>query len=385
MAITNPNSEVPQRSGEPHPAASPKPGLMEILHNNIVIVAVVVAIAAGTTIFGVTSYYYEQQKRELEATHALQLKQIDLQNTSDIHKLRSRISSIDRRLGDQKYLDIQTFFKDKPQSTTRDSIYISDAEIIAPDYSDRWMYTKTTEEALIKAITGADLSDDKKVGELLRKLPVHQWRGRDEFNLAGVPIKKLFPSITVQVMPLSFLQELSGKLTKLGGARVDQDLSEQVTVPSTDSLGVDQKSPEKVHEHDKNNDEAHVRNNDKDMEADAQHFVTSFQYDLTGSFFVSQLMNLQNMSSDPHVTFSLRNIQKVGPVLYAQVIVKFEDVVVNTTWKPKLFLVREYYLISKESNLIILETNALSEIPSFVGEYFDDINQWLGGFYLAEK
>jgi hypothetical protein len=67
-------------------------------------------------------------------------------------------------LGDQKYLDIQTFFKDKPKSTPAKSIYVPDAEIFVPDYSDRWTYAKTTEEDLIKEMTGLDVSSTSLSG-----------------------------------------------------------------------------------------------------------------------------------------------------------------------------------------------------------------------------
>jgi hypothetical protein len=390
MAVNTPDPNVRQRSRGPRPAASPKPGLMEIVQNNIITFVVVVAVGAGGTVFGVANYFFERQKEELEAKHDIQLTKIELQNKSNVETLTSRNRSIERRLGNQKYLDIQTFFKEQPQSTTPTPIYISDVEIFAPDYRDRWIYAKTTEAAIIEEISGLTL--DSSVKELLQKVPVHQWRGRDEFSVEGVVLKKLFPYILVQVTPSNMLSEIVGGAAKLRGP--DPDLSEKVTVPITASPEIDQQSKESVEVSTKEQGQNDVPTKGKEQGDEAgqkkdtesiKHMVSFFQSDLTGTFFVTQLMGLMGIAADPHITFSLRNIQKVGPVLYAQVVLKFDDIVVNGKKKQKLFLVREYYLISKENDLLVLETNVVSEVPSFVGGYFDDVNQWLAAFYLAAK
>ena len=71
-----------------------------------------------------------------------------------------------------------------------------------PDYSDLWSYTITTESAMIKEITGIDLSD--LGGGVLQKVPIYLWRGHDNYDLEDVPFKKMFPYITVTGFPTEY-------------------------------------------------------------------------------------------------------------------------------------------------------------------------------------
>ena len=89
-------------------------------------------------------------------------------------------------------------------------------------------------------------------------------------------------------------------------------------------------------------------------------------------------------AQNPSIKLTIRNVQKVGPVVYGQWVLEFDNQIVNDTKIEKLFWVQEMFVIARAENLVLLKTSAVSDVPAFAGGYFDYINLWLGRFFLAE-
>ncbi len=322
------------------------------LQNNIIVVATGIAIAAGGTVFGVASYFqtkeinhisgiHKLEVQELSNKHAESVREIKRKFSNEIETLTSRVSSIDRRLGDQKYLDVQKLFSAQPvRDRAEELIYISGAEFFALNDKDIWQFEVTDEAKLLKETSGLDITKmvDPRIFE---RAPLYLWRGTEQHEVQRAdPWKRIFPYISVQVFPFDLLPAIAKAVTS--------DFKEEETVI--------------VHDEKKGSeDEVKL----------TKFFKTSMQSDAVGLFLTSQLMGAYSAAANnQNITFSIRNLQKVGPVLYAQVVLKFANIVSNGKGVEKMFLVREYFVISRETNMVIVQTNCLSYTPSFNGEYF---------------
>ncbi len=350
-------------------------GLKQTLENHIVVVAVGITLVSAGAVYKVVDFFYERERSAIEAEHRLELSKLASTHSDEIHDLKksltyeieglkSRVISIERRLGGQKYLDIRELFT--PESH-REGVthvrYIEQGDFFAPENFGNWRHEVTTELKLIGEITGVDTNYlPQELVEALTAVPIFVWRGQDEYVLEDAMFEKLFPHILVQKFPLEYLS-----MALKGGFALAK--AEQII----DETEVDDGS-------------AMSSISDKDIEDKILKGVTTmFKNDAVGTLFMMQLTSLSAVAlEEPNVNFSLRNIQKVGPVLYAQIVYKISDVVVNGVPKANLFLVQEIFAISRSDSIYLLRTNIIADTPSFTGGYFNDVNLWLGGFYLPE-
>ncbi|HTW26659.1 MAG TPA: hypothetical protein VME92_06005 [Acetobacteraceae bacterium] len=367
-------------------AAHDAPSLADRLKSNLLVFAVGIAVLAGGTVAGISEYFKTEAIDGLKQSQQIEIEKADLKFTekmeaanrqyeTQIDALNSRITSVERRLGGQKYLDVQKFFVQQPSMDMGDASgqvqFNPEGEFFALQDATRWRYYKSTELALGSEVAGFDLAKVPAAAQRPFSLfPIYVWRGRQEYSVAGAFVKKLFPFIMVQIVPMDRAPELFGMLKSLSA-----DFSDPAEV---DVKGARSASNGNAGAKKEPGQEAKLNEYTKLL-------TGTFQSDAVGFFLTAQLSVLLNAaSSAPNFTYSLRNVQKIGPLLYAQVIMKWSDVTVNGAAVDRLYLAREYFVISKSDRMIIIETNAVTQTPAFTGPAFNDITLWLGSFYLAQ-
>jgi len=272
--------------------------LKERLEENIVVLAVAVAIGTGGTVYGVSAYFCQQHMDSAALAHQNDMSALTNKSDEEIRhirhdydeaitELKNRVSSIERRLGGEKYLDVNSLFRSKQEEqTTKYAQYFPDGQFFAQKDSDKWKFQKTDELALMSEIVGGlkegDLPD--KAGKALSGLPMYLWRGQGVFDLQGVSVAKIFPFIAVEIID-------HDKLSSVGGIFESDDKSAE----------------------------------------EASRFLGSQLRNDAPSVFLSSFISLQMQMSamDNHIKFYIRNIQKVGRVMYVQIFITFENIRVN--------------------------------------------------------
>src|SRR5262249_16994117 len=98
--------------------------LKERLEENIVVLAVAVAIGTGGTVYGASAYFCQQHMDNAALAHQNDMSALTNKSDEEIRhirhdydeaitELKNRVSSIERRLGGEKYLDVNSLFRSK--------------------------------------------------------------------------------------------------------------------------------------------------------------------------------------------------------------------------------------------------------------------------------
>ena len=349
----------------------PTKSLKQIVEDNVFVVVVGIAVFAGGAVYGVV-HYFESQRFQLQVdmltnTHEEKIRTIEHDFRKKIETMQSRLSSVERRIGDQKYFAIENFFTSREKGNDGDTSakgddlikYFEDGDYFAPTDPEQWIFARMKEGDLFAEMTGIDnaLPPDAN-------LPIDVWKSREEHKIDGSKIfKKLF-SAWIVVERVSY-----------------QDLVKAAVSGREEG----KKGTEEVKE---GTGEVKGKEGTEQLRRVAEN---QLKLDATGTFFTTVLVGTFNMSlMDPNITYSLKNIQKVGPVLYAQMVFKLSDIKIDDLSADKIYLVRELFTISGNDSIFLLQTNAIADVPplagyNFTGQNFDHINVWLAGFHLASQ
>jgi len=102
-----------------------------------------------------------------------------------------------------------------------------------------------------------------------------------------------------------------------------------------------------------------------------------FRGDAAGTFLLSELNLLHTLGSDPpNVSFEIVQLQKVGNVVYAQVLRTWRDVTVRGLHYPNYFVRQEIVIVTDQSNLYHIETFVPTSDPAVRGEIYSRITEW---------
>jgi hypothetical protein len=80
----------------------------------------------------------------------------------------------------------------------------------------------------------------------------------------------------------------------------------------------------------------------------------------------------------------VRSLQKLGSVVYAQVIIKENNLNFDNNDEDHLWIVREFILFPFRDDFMMISTYVPTTTPAFNDGYFTDVNAWILAFYLAE-
>ncbi|MGE0747321.1 MAG: hypothetical protein AB7K86_18830 [Rhodospirillales bacterium] len=344
--------------------------LKERVQKSALAVLVSTAVSGGTIVYGVTEYFHRQESA-LQTARLEQLRADDRRALAQEYdgklaaardenaRLKSTMSSIERRIGGEKFFDVQKIFFSQLPDYERDRNrieYFEDGEFYAMRTLKNWSYQKTTEIAVARLMLDDD-TVDTVLGPLRAieaKLPSdHVWRHPTDFVFENGPFRRLFPTIQVQKVSLADLEMVIDAMSGGKGAFDPADgLAEEVVVESP---------------------------------GQSQRIKTIFRSDVLGMFLAINLRSLIDVArGEKRVSFGVRNVQKVGPVLYMQTVLTFTDYVVNGAPRHKLYLLQELILVAKGDKVYSVKTSLPSFDPAFTGEIASDINYWLNNFYFFE-
>jgi DNA-binding ferritin-like protein (Dps family) len=334
-------------------------GWRDAVERNVIIFMVGVAVSAGVVTAGVAEYFSSARATLQQKEWASERNALETKHRSELETLSSRVSSVERRLGNQRYLDVRTLFSagGVPGNQPTGGRYHSDGGFFALSDEKEWAFSKTNELELISSLTDpAQVAMMKTMlpafAKMMEETPVYLWTGGPPKDLNGTGVfSKVFPFIAVEKVKTERLKAALGEVAADFEKALEKD-------------NVDSENP---------------------LVQFAQLVGGEYQSDAAGIFLVSQLNVLYTAAmQDASMDLLVRNIQKVGPVLYMQVVLVFNAVGVDQKPVEKLFIVKEYFLTATATELTAIVTHIPSEVPDFDGDNFRHVNLWLGSFRLSE-
>ena len=82
--------------------------------------------------------------------------------------------------------------------------------------------------------------------------------------------------------------------------------------------------------------------------------------------------------------FSVRKIEQVGPIMYMQVILKFQDMNVNNIEYSNYYIITEFFMITRaDGSIFAISTFLPTGNPAAGNEAGVAINEWLTSFRLV--
>jgi len=109
-------------------------------------------------------------------------------------------------------------------------------------------------------------------------------------------------------------------------------------------------------------------------------FIDQYTADNTATLYVMGI--LQTLYSSG-LNFSVRRIEQVGPLLYMQVMLMFKDVKVNDIDYSSYYLIKEFFIVTRNRDLFSITTLLPTENPAVGNSSSVAINEWLSSFRLA--
>jgi hypothetical protein len=330
-------------------------GLKERIENNIVAVSIGIALAAGSVSAGTVGWFASQ--RETLQQQVFQSK---------IDNIETRISSVERRIGGDKYLDIRTLFNqsNSPQTSPSSIItkYFASGNFSAATSLGDLAYEQSSEGQIMADMSGEPITDE--FTSLLATLPADVWRGHSEYIEGSNQVKYLFPAVIVEHLTIDQLKKVYGEAFKFSS---ESDVSKELDKTKTES---DQSNKE-------NSDQ-----NDFDEYIDA-----NFRADLATPILdgiLNLVTGINASSKEIDMSAVVKNIQKVGPLLYVQLLFEIDNVIVDKHHYDKYFMIKEIFLISRSESVTMLSTLIPTDNPLGPSKWSSEITEWLTYFHMAE-
>jgi hypothetical protein len=318
-------------------------GLKEKIENNIIILLVGAAVAGGSICAGVTAWFAVQRA-------SLQAEEWQ----SKIDQIEARITSVERRIGGQKFFDIRDMFGPTSKAATAPAglhvAYYPQGNYSAASQLDGFKYKRTSEGALIAEMYAEEMPP--AFLEQANTLAIDAWIGKG-LKVGGSSLfKELLPVVFAESLSM---EKLNNVTLKLGRVMADMEGASIKEAPDL--------------------------SNDKELAA----FVSK-NYDMdAGVQFLAAFLNMAadiNGANDSSVQAIVPNIQKVGPVLYFQMIISFSDVKIDNKLYDKYFYVKEVFIINTPRGITLIDTQVPTDNPFAANPYFSRINEWLSYFHV---
>jgi hypothetical protein len=297
------------------------------------------AVSVSTIAVGVAEYFCRQR--------------IDIANQKSelrISTLESDLTSIKRGMGENKYLDIRSFVCPKDRfallQPSQKAKYDSDDGFYAIFDLPGWKYKKTTVEKFIRELGGEEMPPASK--QLIGKNPVHTWdavetltvKGPNDFSESGPTI---FLEKTPNAALMNFKKEDFSKLVReVTGAEMKPD-----EVPDLSEL-------ERVYRGDV-----------------ATIYLASFMRD-----------HLRQFIGFPEIDTQLVELQKVGNVVYSQVLITVQNATVNDKKLPVFYVRFEEIIITDQNATTVIGITIPSADPAPRGTAYAQIQEWFSGLAI---
>jgi len=330
-------------------------GLKERIENNIFSVIVGTVVMTATIVAGAVSWFAQQRE-------ALSQEQYQ----SKIDAIETRVSSIERRIGGQKYLDIKSMFTPGNAASAPPSNltlrYFPEGHYSALSSMEGFTYEKSSEGELIAQIVGSDIG----VFNFARGLPVDAWVGRSEKVDGSPAFKTIFPFVYAETISYEAIGNVYDQFST-DIAKMDKNIIDTTVLSSLAPTGEQNSTSEE----DKKFDEL-LR---KEIRLD---FAVPT---LLGALAFCEQMN---MSPENNTRCSVTNIEKVGPLLYCQQIFTMTNVKIDGVHRDTYYVARELFLINTKDGITAIATATPTTNPFVPSRDANKITEWLSLFRIEQ-
>jgi hypothetical protein len=183
---------------------------------------------------------------------------------------------------------------------------------------------------------------------------LHIWRPKAKpIQLDGANFKQIFPYVFVQCFSFDQLDKLA-RLSTGESAVLASGIGDNTPAEHVD---------EEVDFH--NNYEKYLRN------------------DVVGSIFTIKLYTMAIMAQFPKQSVTLLNVQKVGNVLYSQVLITLHDLKADSKHYDNYYIKEEIIIVATPNGVALIQTFIPSDDPSFRDPNSTIITSWLQDFRVV--
>lgn len=310
----------------------------------------------------IATYFISQQYEIKEKEHAVVLATVTAdaaqaaeQQEAKISDYQRQISSVKRTIGNStNSLDVRHLLMDPDTASSRltRSIYNRQDRFYSRQIADgeQWVQEQTTELGLTARLIGVNeklyqASLGRGQAKALTFYPVHLWSKKPYIKLKGyADIKQVFPFVLVQRVPHS-------GVSRLFSVSLNQDEEEE----TSDSK----------------------REHTEDELASLDYLEHLYQGDQAGMMLI-QFLNIEASLSIPGKAKSrLKEVHKVGNVVYARMETTLLNVEINNLPEPEYILIREMLIVSMPKDLYVIKTM----IPT-TPEYDNEAISWINGWFV---
>jgi hypothetical protein len=198
--------------------------------------------------------------------------------------------------------------------------------------------------------------ESQALSQALEAVPADIWRGSPIPGSGRNFYRYVFPSVMVEHYTKAQFAKLAAKI---GSAVDDNNLTSKLPVAADDK----------------------TKELPKDMDTqDFLNFINHYTADNTATLYLTGILTTLYSSG---LNFSVRRIEQVGPLLYIQVMLTFEDVKVNNIDYSSYYIIREFFMITRGNDLFGITTLLPTENPAVANSSSVAINEWLTSFRLA--
>lgn len=310
------------------------------LEANPILYLISVSVAVAMVIVGVMDYWCNQRSAVAED---------GLKN--QISVLQNEMSSIKRGVGDNKFLDIRAFLYPKGGSPSSPinlkSKYVSSEEFFAITDLPGWEYERLTAEEFWHKTYHVHFTGP--TFKIMGQLPLHVWR--PSVGLTVVESKnssEIGPLISLQKIPLE--RTLKGSLE--AQAKEIEEERKLNRPPFFASLSTEE-------------------------------LERAFQGDVAEHMLATWIdLHLAGSLDAPEANSSLVQLQKLGNVVYAQLLTTVHDCEVDGKKVAVYFVRHEMIIITDREYTTQIEIVVPSADPSPRGPVYSTIQVWFSGLAL---
>lgn len=338
--------------------------IKEKIENNIWVVIIGASISTGLFIYSITGYFNGKEIEGLEVAHSIQIEQ-----------LKSRILSIERDIGEQRYFDLRKFIINENQINEVDSdlTYFENGDFYVNTINDYWDFKEMTEiEYIIKIahLKDADLFflqlllpqfrlySDSLISEYLEEFPIHTWWSKDSIIFYQDSIEQiLYSRISIQTMPLDAFQ----KIMDLGVDIIMYEEEEYTNDLKIDSLELF-----------------------SDIEDLKSRIANQAQIDLTGLMLTYQLYKKIQLGLTGNTIIKFDEIKKMKNISYGKIRTEYLGCAYGENENSKIYQTEEIFLISKGNALYIIQIALPSTEPRIPKELTYNVNSWLNSLKIID-
>lgn len=298
------------------------------------------SVAVAAVVIGIMSYWCNQRSAVAEGRY-----------NNRISVLQNELTSLRRGVGDKQFLDIRTFLypigSSPSPAINSKSNYVSTEEFYAITDLPGWDHQRMSLEKFIHLAYHETFTSP--TFKAMSQLPVHVWLPSTGLNVVETKnFGEVGPLIFLQKTPLDKI--LKGQIEAL--PKEIEEERKMKRPPLYASISIDE------------------------LERD-------FRGDVAGHLLSSWLdYSLAATVNAPEWDSSLVQLQKIGNVVYAQLLRKVHDPEVNGKRVPEYFVRHEVIIITDRDDVTMIEITVPSADSIPRGPVYSTIQEWFSGLAI---